>query len=49
MVNFYTQTLGFLLKRRFAIGNEDAAQLRGLMEKGPVKIHLTLKSEAAWH
>ena len=23
MVNFYTQTLGFLVKRRFKIGNED--------------------------
>lgn len=29
----------------FAIGNEDAAQLRSLMEKGPVKVHLRLATE----
>jgi len=29
----------------FAIGNEDAAALRGLMEKGPTKIHLKLSTE----
>jgi hypothetical protein len=29
----------------FAIGNEDAAHLKGLMEKGPVKVHLKLTTE----
>jgi hypothetical protein len=30
----------------FAIGNEDAAQLRGLMEKGPTKVQMKLTTEA---
>jgi hypothetical protein len=29
----------------FAIGNEDAARLRALMEKGPVKVHVKLSTE----
>jgi hypothetical protein len=29
----------------FAIGNDDAAHLRGLMEKGPVKVHVALRTE----
>ena len=29
----------------FAIGNEDAAQLRGLMEKGPAKVQMKLTTE----
>jgi glyoxylase I family protein len=40
MVNFYTQTLGFLVKRRFAIGNEDFRKGIGLPDAEAVVAHL---------
>ena len=40
MVNFYTQTLGFLVKRRFAIGNEDFRKGIGLPDAEAIVAHL---------
>ncbi len=40
MVNFYTQTLGFLLKRRFAIGNEDFRKGIGVPDAEATGAHL---------
>jgi catechol 2,3-dioxygenase-like lactoylglutathione lyase family enzyme len=42
MVNFYTQTLGFLVKRRFAIGNEDFRKGIGLSGAEAIVTHLTI-------
>jgi catechol 2,3-dioxygenase-like lactoylglutathione lyase family enzyme len=40
MVNFYTQTLGFRLKRRFAIGNEDFQRGIGVLDAEANGAHL---------
>lgn len=40
MVNFYTQTLGFLVKRRFAIGNEDFRKGIGVRDAEAIVTHL---------
>jgi glyoxylase I family protein len=40
MVNFYTQTLGFRLKRRFAIGNEDFQRGIGVLDAEATGAHL---------
>jgi len=42
MVNFYTQTLGFLVKRRFAIGNEDFRKGIGLPDAEAIVTHLII-------
>ena len=42
MVNFYGQTLGFLVKRRFAIGNEDFRKGIGLSEAEAIVTHLMI-------
>ena|SRR5437867_7420476 len=40
MVNFYTQTLGFVVKRRFAIGNEDFRKGIGVPHAEATGAHL---------
>jgi glyoxylase I family protein len=42
MVNFYTQTLGFLVKRQFAIGNEDFRKGIGLSDADAIVTHLMI-------
>lgn len=42
MVNFYTQTLGFVVKRRFAIGNEDFRKGIGLPDAEAIVTHLMI-------
>ena len=42
MVSFYTQTLGFLVKRRFAIGNEDFRRGIGLPDAEAIVTHLII-------